>query len=511
MSQRQKSRHGVFLTVLGLAALIFFGTLGCQGCQSQSGQDDLGDPDAVIDKQKKGDNPSSPGEKASPPPDNPTENPKEQALIDKMTFIEERSYELERGLSFRRGEKREVKIKKTLDKFQNILDQNPGDPRYMMLMARALLVCERFKESRVMYEGVLAKDPEMISAWKGIALSWAMEKKDEEKAKEALEHLQGPDIPGPFGLILIAEFWIEIGKDDRAKKYLLEAHRQFPRSIFPLIRLMLIYGMRKEWESAFEASEKALKRDNKYQKTWFLKARLHLAYIGHLRKMNPLPPDAAQRNKDHMELLEIALEETVKLGAETSLGEEASEMLKQLRDPLGKVREMALDSGAPMRDRERAFLILLRQPRETGIDYWKKAVDLPEKNLRILGIKGAGYHGGREGLEVLAEVVPGEKRSDAERSEAAAAMEGMVKRDGETMQGKENRNLAVDSLISGFRTCRKKLAENRFEKSVFIGIMQALARLTHKHYGEGRDHGTAEAMDATIAEWQEWWGQEKGK
>jgi tetratricopeptide (TPR) repeat protein len=483
--------------------LFFLAFLGCQGCQSQSEGEDFGGPGALRKKEET----VPPGKREEVSPRESSLDPKEQALIEKMAFIEDRLAELGRMVSTFSGERKEVRRKKALEAFREVLERNPQDPRRMMVMARGLLMAGEFEEARKMYGAALAADPEMFPVWKGIALAWIMDTKDEKKAAEALENLQSPDAPGPFGRILIGEFWMETGKEDRAEKVLLEAHKAFPRSIHPLLRLMQVYLSKGALEQGFDAASKALERDRENQKAWTIKALLHVAFCkDYEEKKFPRGPKPYE---EHKVLAKLALEEVIRLGPETPRGRDAALLLERLKDPLKIYKDAALDSTAPERARKKAFRILFQRAREAGLPFWKKAVNLPEKNMRLLAIQGVASYGGKEGLELLAELIRDGKRSSSERSQAVEGMNEIHKGEREIFEEKEITLLTVESLIEGLRICKGNLHKDKYEKSAFQGILKSLNRFTRKHFGEGADHGTPEGMDAIITEWSDWWEREK--
>ncbi|MHC4601369.1 MAG: tetratricopeptide repeat protein, partial [Planctomycetota bacterium] len=270
------------LACTGLFAFVLaMGFFGCQGCQSGEGTD-YGSPEKLLENGGKTDADRSDGGKTEPgdPPEpapTPKMDQKEKALVEKIEFVENTMLRLAR-IARESG-------KKTRDLVLEEVKAHPEDTRYIYLHAELLLSKGEFAEARKLFEKALEKDPEFWPAWKGIALSWV--KEDREKAREALEHLYSPEVPGSWGLLLIGEFFETGDKKSEAEEAFEKARKAFPNSVHPLIKLMQLHGVNEAWEKAFHYSEMALKRAPKNQKAWYFKGQLHLLRAMKARDRDP--------------------------------------------------------------------------------------------------------------------------------------------------------------------------------------------------------------------------------
>ncbi|MHC4780233.1 MAG: tetratricopeptide repeat protein, partial [Planctomycetota bacterium] len=377
-----------------ILALIGVGIFGCQGCQSGKAVD-YGDPDSMLKKEGGEDGPAR--KKAGPAEATPSpeQEEREKKLVEKIRFIENAMLQIVPTIKQNKQDDEKKLNDKILAAFLKALEDHPEDPRYMVLLGQAYLRLEEFDKARKIFEAALEKDPELWPAVKGLALSWV--KVDKEKAHEALKRLRDPAVPGPWGYILIGEFFETGGDNKEAEKYFKEGRIQFPKSIHPLLKLVQLYGGNEEWEKAFHMSQKATELAPKNQRAWFFEGQLHImrAY-----KVTAKDPDPARLAQSHVDLAITALEKCWKIDPNSEIGQEAKRNLDRLKDPLQRIRKIVLDPGRSLDERKAACAMLLRRPKKAGIDFWKKVIDLPEWVIRMIGLKGVILYGGPEAVEI---------------------------------------------------------------------------------------------------------------
>jgi tetratricopeptide (TPR) repeat protein len=479
--------------ILLLAGLNFF---GCQGCRSGSSRD-IGSADSILrgDPQP-GAIPEGPGTVSSP--NSFPEVRREKELISKIEFLENEKRRIYRSIPKGRARDEAALIRLVLAAFQKERAEHTGDPRYRVLLGMELLRrSEAYPQARDHFEKALEADPSLYPAWKGVALSWI--KEDRGKAREALERLRDPKVPGPWGWILIGEFFEAGGKFSEAEKYYREGASRFPKSVHPYLQLLQLHGMQEQWESAFHSSEMAQERAPNSQRVWFFEGRLRV-----LRAMKALH----QREVlEHKNLAVQALKKSRDIDPGTEIAILAGDLLFRIQDPSERFRNIALDPKAPLDERHTAIQILVGKARNSKFDFWKKVIALPERPLRFRGLNGVAVHGGEEAVDVLAKWIQDKDLSVMERSQVVSCF--AIVQTIDSRAPVKYMKSAVPGLIGGFRLCmaNRLEADSEEESLLFQDLLDLLGKWTGKNFGEGRDHADPEAMKMTILQWEEWWNR----
>ncbi|MCU0723533.1 MAG: tetratricopeptide repeat protein [Planctomycetes bacterium] len=504
MDERSWTAKGAAALLLStaLASVLALGVLGCQGCQSGSTGGETGDPDEVLSGSKKDGSPGRPGDPPPAGPEAAAPDPESARLEEAIEFVEDELMAF-RGRVMGKGSADLGDVKrKFLEEVRERADKDRENDKVQFLLGWAFLLNENTEKALECFRAVVARDPGFLPAWKGIALIRARDK-DEAGVREALDRLQSPRIEGPYGRILFAEFLAEGGKEQEAEKILLETRAKFPGNVRALLDLVDLYRMRRRWEEAFDALEKAIQRAPDEPKVWFYKAETHSLRI--MSAMEERNPEAAAPHRD---LLKDALDKCWKLAPDSVLGKMAKETLESVNNPQDRMLKIVLDPAQPPVRRLEAARYLAADPSKIAMEDWKKILALPEKELRAWALIGLGNLGTAEALAEVGAVAA--RGPFVDRSPAVSVLAEVQAREPDLAP--KRAPVVVPALLAALKTCVDNFESKglREESDFYADILEALSRWTGKHWGEGRSHRALEGMKETLAEWERWWAGEAG-